>query len=101
MMTDIAIVEEKYGLALFRTALTHLVDVGHRNLTDENVGDSIKQIIAQAKADMANGKKPLMAPEFQCDIVRCAAELSKFSIWELFAYIKENVVIGAESDGER
>jgi len=90
MMTDIAIVEEKYGLALFRMALTHLVDVGHRNLTDEHVGDSIKQIIAQAKADMANGKKTLMPPEFQCDIVRCAAELSKFSIMDLLIYIKEH-----------
>ena len=34
-------IENKYGLMLFRMGLSHLVDVGHRNLTDENVEDSI------------------------------------------------------------
>ena len=86
-------VENKYGLVLFRMALTHLVDVGHRNLTDENVGASIREIIAQAKKDQADGKISVMTPEFQCDIVRCAAELTRFSIWDLFYYIKKHVTV--------
>ena len=90
---EINAIENKYGLVLFRMGLTHLADVGHRNLTDDDVEESIRQIIANDKADKANGVVVVMTPEFQSGIVRCAAELAKFSIWELFAYIKTNVGI--------
>ena len=91
-ITVISVVENEYGLVLFRMGLTHLVDVGVRHLTEENVEASIKQILADGEADKAKGI-PIMTPEFQCNIVRCAAELAKFTIWELFAYIKKHVVV--------
>ena len=87
-------IENKYGLILFRTGLTHLVDVGHRNLGDDEVEEGIRQIIAKGKEDEANVVMSVMTPEFQCEILRCSAELSKFSIVELFAYIKKYVDIG-------
>lgn len=34
--------ENKYGLVLFRMGLTHLVDVGIRNLSNDNVEESIQ-----------------------------------------------------------
>ena len=89
-------IENKYGLMLFRMGLSHLVDAGHRNLTDENVEKSIQQIMAQGKEDKANGKISIMTPEFKCEILRCAAELSQFSIWTLFKYIKKYVVVGCD-----
>lgn len=92
-MKDIRDIEDKYGLMLFRMGLTHLVDVGVRNLNVDDVEESIKQITAKGEADKANSIVPVMTPEFQCEIVRCAAELARFSIWTLFAYIKEHVVI--------
>ncbi len=85
--------ESKYGLVLFRMGLTHLVDVGIRNLNNDNVKESIQQIIAQGEADRANGIVPIMTPEFQCEILRCASELAKFTIWDLFMYIKKHVAI--------
>jgi len=97
-INEIRNIEDRYGLMLFRMALSHLVDVGHRNLNDENVAESVREIIAQAKKDKADGKIPVMTAEFQCDIVRCAAELTRFSIWTLFAYIKEHVAVGTESE---
>jgi len=90
---EIAAIENKYGLALFRMGLTHLVDVGIRHLTDENVNEAIIQIMANDKADKANGVITVMTAGFQCEIVRCAASLAKFDIWELFAYIKDHVAI--------
>lgn len=90
---EIRNIENKYGLFPFRMALSHLVDVGHSNLTEENVEDGIKQIMSQGEEDKANGKISIMTPEFQCDILRCAAELAGFSIWTLFAYIKKHVVV--------
>jgi len=93
-MKEIRDIENKYGLVLFRMGLSHLVDVGHQNLTDENVEAGIEQIMAKEEDDKANGKISVMTPEFQCDIVRCAAELTKFSVWTLFAYIKKYVTVG-------
>ena len=89
----ITALENKYGLVLFRMALTHLVDVGVRNLTDENVEETVKELLGKGAEDKANGVVSVMTPEFQCDIVRCAAELARFGIWDLFYYIKKHVVI--------
>jgi len=86
-------IEDKYGLVLFRTGLSHLMEVGHRNLDDDEVEEAIKQIMAQGEEDKAKGKIPVMTPEFQCNVLRCAAELAKFNLWTLFAYIKKYVVI--------
>jgi len=92
-MKKLTAVENKYGLMLFRMGLIYLVDVGSRNLTDSNVEESIKQIIAKGDEDKENGVVSAMSPEFQCEIIRCATELSKFSIWTLFKYIKKHVYI--------
>lgn len=92
-MNEIAKLENKYGSLLFQMGLTQLVDVGVRHLPDDNVEASIRQIIAEGEINKANGVITVMTPEFQCEIVRCAAELAKFSIWDLFAYIKKYVPI--------
>ena len=53
-----------------------------------------RHIIAKGEEDEANGVVSVMTPEFQCEILRCSAELGKFSIVELFAYIKKYVDVG-------
>ena len=93
-MDDIRNVENKYGLMLFGMGLTHLMDVGHSNLTDENVEEGLKQIMTKGESDKTDGKIPVMTSEFQCEILRCSAELARFSIWTLFAYIKKYMEIG-------
>ena len=87
----IANIENKYGLVLFRMGLTYLVDVGHRTLDAPYVEESIRQILPEGEANKAKGVTSVMTPEFQCNIVRCAAELSDFSIWTLLNYIKKYV----------
>lgn len=93
-------VENKYGLILFRTGLTHLIDVGARHMDDENVAECIAQIEAAAAEEKANNVHAIMTPAFRMDIVRCAAELAKFSIWELIAYIKAYVAVDIEGEEE-
>nr|WP_092067947.1 hypothetical protein [Dendrosporobacter quercicolus]NSL46857.1 hypothetical protein [Dendrosporobacter quercicolus DSM 1736]SDL66940.1 hypothetical protein SAMN04488502_101505 [Dendrosporobacter quercicolus] len=92
-MDAIAGHENKYGSVLFRMGLTQLVDVGVRQLTDANVEASIRQIIAEGEINKTNGVVTIMTPEFQCEIVRCAAELARFNTWDLFTYIKKYVPI--------
>ena len=94
-LKEIINIENKYGLVLFRMGLSHLVDIGHRNFDDDSVAESIAQIMAKGEEDKANGVISVISPEFQCEIVRCAAELSQFSIWTLFTYIKEHVVVSS------
>ena len=61
--------------------------IGHSNITDDYANESIAQITA-------SGKTSIMTPEFQCNIIRCAAELARFSPMTLFAYIKKYMHIG-------
>jgi hypothetical protein len=93
-MTVIRALEDKYGLLLFGMGFTHLVDVGVRNLTDEAVHESIRQIMADGDANNTNeATNRFISPKCKCAIVQCAADLSKHSIWDLFRYIKFHVNI--------
>ena len=90
-MREIKAIEDEYGLMLFNMALTHLMDVGFRRLSDENnVEADINAIMAQQEIDKANGVNPILSAGFQCEIIRCAAELTNFSICTLFSYIKQS-----------
>ena len=93
-MNEIRNIENKYGLVMFRMGLSHLVDVGHSNLTDENVQETIAMIMAKGEEEKTEGKISVMTPDFQCEILRCSSELAQFSIWTLFAYIKKYVEVG-------
>ena len=97
-ITQIAEVEKKYGFLPFRMGLAHLADVGRQNLDDDGVAEAMKQIVAKDEESKANDVVSIMTVEFQFDLVRCAAELAKFDIWDLFAYIKECVTIGTNED---
>ena len=90
-LNEIKDIENKYGLILFRMGLTHLIDAGHRNLDDESAAECIRQILEKAENDTEH--RSIMTPDFQCNVVRCAAELAKFAIWDLIAYIKKYVTV--------
>lgn len=79
--TKVGKIENKYGLILFRSGLSYMMDKGMdfcSNLSDED--------IAKAKG---NG---LMTAEFVQDMIRCAKELSQLSLWnDIIPYIKEYV----------
>lgn len=93
-MKEIKALEDKYGVMLFGMGLTHLVDAGFRSLGDEDeVERGVKEIMVRGVIDRENGVTPVMSPEFQCEILCCAAELAKFTPWTLFAYIKKHVHI--------
>ena len=85
-MKEIRNIEDRYGLTVFGMGLIQLVDVGYNNINDNYVKESIAQITAK-------GKTSIMTPEFQCEIIRCAGELAKFSPMTLFRYIKKHVHI--------
>jgi hypothetical protein len=92
-LRDIRALEDKYGLALIRMSLSHLMDVGIKHLTDLDIEETEKFIQAYDVMERTNGVLPVMSVDFQCQIIRCAAELAQFSPLTLFMYIKKYIVI--------
>ena len=70
---------------LFRMAISHLMDVGIRHLSDENVKATCESIMRE---DDSNS---FMTNEYKCELVRMAAALAKVSHIHLLVYIKKNV----------
>lgn len=77
---------------IFRMAISHLMDVGIRHLTDENVEYTCTEIMKQ---DDSNS---FMTNEFQCAIVRAAAKIAKIEHTLVLAYIAKNVKYDVSPD---
>ena len=74
-----------YGEMIFRMAISHLMDVGMRNLTPELVNEVKDEIMKQDDSRMCVTNKLL------CDVVECAGELAKIDATYLLVYIGRNV----------
>lgn len=70
---------------MFRMAISHLMDVGIRHLTEENVLQTCRDI---CKEDDSNR---FITNEYMCGIVRMAGELAKIPHIDLFVYIQREV----------
>ena len=74
-----------YGEMIFRMAISHLMDVGMRNLTPELVNETKDEIMKQ------DDRKMFVTNEVLCDVVECAGELAKINAIDLLVYIGRNV----------
>ena len=74
-----------YGEITFRMAISHLMDVGMRNLTPELVNEAKDEIMKQDDRRMCVTNKLL------CNVVECAGELAKIDATYLLVYIGRNV----------
>jgi hypothetical protein len=70
---------------MFRMAISHLMDVGIRHLTEENIGETCKKLAERddTKAFMTNG--------YMCELIKTAGELTKIPHTELLVYIQREV----------
>ena len=90
-LNEIQALERKYGSVIFRGGLVYLVDAGHSNFNNKAVEMGFKQIQDEETAAKATGERLFVGTDFKREILRCSAELAKFEIWTLFAYIKLHV----------
>ena len=74
-----------YGEMIFRMSISHLMDVGMRNLTPELVDEAKDEIMKQ------DDSKMFVTNEALCDVVECAGELAKINAIDLLVYIGRNV----------
>lgn len=70
---------------IFRMAFSHLMDVGARHLTEENVNKTIEEIMQE------DDSHAFMTNEYKAAIVRTAYELTKFDHIHLIVYIQREV----------
>ena len=77
-------IRNKDGM-MFRMAISHLMDVGIRHLTDENIKETCEDIMKR------DDRKALMTNTFMCDLVKMAGELAKIDHIHLLNYISKEI----------
>lgn len=70
---------------MFRMSLSHLIDVGVRNLTDENISQTCKEINEE------DDSKHFITNDCKCQIVKTAGELAKIDHIHLLVYVQREV----------
>lgn len=70
---------------MFRMAVSHLMDVGIRHLTEENIEKTCKGIMQR------DDSKAFMTNNYMCDLVVMAGELAKVPHIDLLVYIQREV----------
>ena len=85
--------EAMYHPMVFRMGLVHLMGTGHENFDEASVEAGFKLISDEEEAAKASGERTFISPDFKREILRCSAELAKFEILVLFAYIKKHFVL--------
>lgn len=78
-------IRREYGEMIFRMSISHLMDVGMRNLTPELVNEAKDEIMKQ------DDRKMFVTNELLCNVVECAGELAKIDTTYLLVYIGRNV----------
>jgi hypothetical protein len=77
---------------MFRMAISHLMDVGVRHLTEENIEHTCKEIMQE------DDNNHYMTNEFKCDLIKIAGELAKINNIDLLTYISNEVYYDAGDD---
>lgn len=70
---------------MFRMAISHLMDVGIRHLTEENIKETCEDIMKR------DDKRALMTNQYMCELVKMAGELAKVEHIHLLNYISKEV----------
>ena len=70
---------------MFRMAISHLIDVGIRHLTEENILRTCSNIIKR------DDSKAFMTNEYMCDLVVMAGEIAKIPHIDLLVYVQREI----------
>ena len=70
---------------MFRMAVSHLLDCGIRNLTEENIKETCEAIMQE------DDSKAFISNEFKCELIKMAGELAKINHIDLLVYISREV----------
>lgn len=85
-------IRNRVGEPMFRMGISHLMDVGIRNLDKGLVEETCEKIMQEddSKAFMTNG--------FKCELIRTAYDLAQISHVDLLAYISREMFYDTGDD---
>lgn len=78
---------------MFRMAVSHLMDVGIRHLTEENINHTCEEIMKE------DDSHAFMSNRFKCDLVRMAGEIAKIDHIHLLTYISRHMYYDVGDNG--
>lgn len=78
--------------AVFQMAISHLLDVGIRHLTEENIEATCKKITQE------DDTNHFMTNTFKCELIRMAGELAKIDHIHLLVYISREMYYGVDDN---
>lgn len=70
---------------MFRMAISHLLDVGIRHLTEESIKETCEAIMQE------DDSKAFMTNEYKCALIKMAGELAKIDHIPLLVYISREI----------
>ena len=70
---------------MFRMAISHLMDVGIRHLTEENIAETCAEIMKE------DDSRSFMTNEYKCELIKMAGELAKLDHIHVLVYISREV----------
>ena len=70
---------------MFRMAISPLMDVGIRHLTEENITATCESIMQE------DDSKAIMSNEFKCELIRMAGDLANINHIHLLVYISREI----------
>lgn len=77
---------------MFRMAISHLMDVGFRHLTEENITATCEAIMQE------DDSRAFMTNEFKCELIKMAGELAKINHIDLLVYISREIFYDVGDD---
>lgn len=77
---------------MFRMAISHLMDVGIRHLTEENIEHSCAEIMKE------DDSKSFMTNEFKCDLIRMSGKLAQINHIHLLVYISREMYYDVDNN---
>lgn len=78
----------KFGEMVFRLAANHLFSVGTNTVEQMDIEQAVSTLYKRG-----NNSNALCTAEMEEQILRCAYELSKLSLWDVLGFIKTDVEI--------
>ena len=75
----------RYNEVMFRMAISHLMDVGIRHLTEDDIENACKEIMQE------NDTNHIMTNEFKCELIKIAGELAKINHIHLLVYVSREI----------
>lgn len=70
---------------MFRMAISHLMDVGFRHLTEENIEETCNAIMKE------DDSRSFMTNQYKCNLVKAAGEIAKLDHIHVLTYISREV----------